>query len=75
MEKNADINFEQEVVIDDSAIAPITKGQVLGRVNFKVDGEIMAGCDLVACENVGKIGVFTMGNEILWKWFCLFRGE
>ena len=55
--------------------APIKNGQILGRVNFIENNEVIANCDLVAEDNVEKIGVFTMGNEVVKRWFRLFRWE
>ena len=73
IEKNGDVNIEQEVVIDKNIKAPIKYGQILGRVNFIENNEVIANCDLVAEDNVEKIGVFTMGNEVVKRWFRLFR--
>ena len=73
IEKNGDVNIEQEVVIDKNIKAPIKYGQILGRVNFIENNEVIANCDLVAEDNVEKIGVFTMGNEVVKMWFRLFR--
>ena len=73
MGKNDNIDIEQEIIMNENITAPIMKNQILGKVDFKIDGEIIESCDLIAGEDVDKIGVFTMGNDILWKWFCLFR--
>ncbi len=73
MEKKSDSNFEQEIIMNQNIVAPIKKGEILGRVNFKIDGEIVGYSDLVATKNIEKIGIFSMGNMILKKWFYLFR--
>ena len=46
---------------------------MLGKVEFKVDGEVVASVDLVAENDVAKLNIFTMGKRILKKWFYLFR--
>ena len=73
IEKNGNSEFEQEVIINDGVSAPIVRGQVLGRVEFRIDGETVDSCDLIAESDVEKIGVFTFGNEIVRRWFCLMR--
>ena len=73
MNKKSEGNVEQEIIINDNVSAPIEAGQVLGRVEFKVDGEAVASVDLVAENEVGKLNIFTMGKRILKKWFYLFR--
>ena len=73
MNKKSEGNIEQEIIINDNVSAPIEAGQVLGRVEFKVDGEAVASVDLVAESEVGKLNIFTMGKRILKKWFYLFR--
>lgn len=73
MNKKSEGNVEQEIIINDNVSAPIEAGQVLGKVEFKVDGEAVASVDLVAENEVGKLNIFTMGKRILKKWFYLFR--
>ena len=73
MNKKSEGNIEQEIIINDNVSAPIEAGQVLGRVEFKVDGEAVASVELVAENDVAKLNIFTMGKRILKKWFYLFR--
>ena len=73
MNKKSEGNIEQEIIINDNVSAPIEAGQVLGKVEFRVDGEAVASVDLVAESEVGKLNIFTIGKRILKKWFYLFR--
>lgn len=73
MNKKSEGNVEQEIIINDNVSAPIEAAQVLGKVEFKVDGEVVASVDLVAENDVAKLNIFTMGKRILKKWFYLFR--
>lgn len=73
MNKKSEGNVEQEIIINDNVSAPIKAGQVLGKVEFRVDGEAVASVDLVAESDVAKLNIFTMGKRILKKWFYLFR--
>lgn len=73
IKKQNEINIEQEIVLDNSVQAPINKGQVLGEVTFRLDGEIVGKSNLIAGEDVEKIGMFSMSKKIIKKWFYLFR--
>lgn len=73
MNKKSEGNVEQKIIINDNISAPIEAGQVLGKVEFRVDGEAVASVDLVAENDVAKLNIFTMGKRILKKWFYLFR--
>ena len=73
MNKKDEINIEQEVIIDERVQAPITEGQKLGEVNFKLNGEVVGTATLVANESVDKINFLNKRKKILCKWFYLFR--
>ena len=73
MNKKNTEDVEQEVVLNENISAPIDEGQVLGRVNFKIDGEEIASVELVAENDVGKLNVFTMWKRIFKQWFFLLR--
>ena len=48
-------NVELVYEIPETVIAPIEKGQVLGKVVYKIDGEQVGYSDIVAGEDVGRI--------------------
>lgn len=73
MKKKEDGNVEQEVIINGDIIAPIQKGDVLGKVFYRVNGEEVASVELVADSSVEKLSFFNMGKRIVKKWFYLFR--
>ncbi len=73
IDKKSEVNVEQEVILNEKIEAPISQGQKLGEVNFKLNGEILGKVDLVAANNVEKINFLNMGKKILNNWFYLFR--
>lgn len=73
MKKKEDGNVEQEVIINGDIIAPIQKGDVLGKVFYRVNGEELASVELVADSSVEKLSFFNMGKRVVKKWFYLFR--
>lgn len=73
MKKKEDGNVEQEVIINGDIMAPIQKGDVLGNVFYRVNGEEVASVELVADSSVEKLSFFNMGKRVVKKWFYLFR--
>ncbi|TCP59562.1 D-alanyl-D-alanine carboxypeptidase (penicillin-binding protein 5/6) [Tumebacillus sp. BK434] len=59
--------YQQEVVLNDVK-APIKKGQVLGSVVIKKDGQEIAKSDLVASLDVSKAGMWTMFKRTVESW-------
>ena len=73
MKKKEDGNVDQEVIINGDIMAPIQKGDVLGNVFYRVNGEEVASVELVADSSVEKLSFFNMGKRVVKKWFYLFR--
>ena len=50
--------------------APITKNQILGKLNILYKGEIISEYDLLAFENINKVNVFSRLiksiNYLIW---------
>ena len=57
-----------EVVRKDPLIAPFTKGQSIGTLKVKLDGQSVAEVPLVALENVGEAGVFGRAWDAIRLW-------
>ena len=45
--------------------APVTKGEVLGRMDFKLADEVIASVDLIASEDVGRSMLLYAGDVTL----------
>ncbi len=59
-EKGEDKNLVQNIVLEDSIVAPISKGQKLGEVNYTINGEVVGSSNIVAADDVDKIGLWNM---------------
>lgn len=57
-----------EVKLNDSASAPVKKGQKLGCVRYMLDGELIGEADITAAENVPRMGYFCL----LYRMLCRF---
>ncbi len=71
--KGKDTNIEQVVSVANNIGAPINKGDELGKITYILDGETIAECSLVASQNVPKINIFSMEQNIFKNWATLLR--
>ena len=72
IQKGTDVNIEQSITLDALSL-PIKKGQIIGYVNFLLDGDVIASSKLLSDSDVDKLGVFSINKLILKKWFYLLR--
>lgn len=67
------VNIEQKIILNEFVEAPVTKGQIIGSVDFSSNGQIISSVELVASDDVSKINLLAMERFILNKWFNLMR--
>lgn len=63
----------QEITINENISAPINKGDVLGKVEIKLEDEIVAEMNLVADRNISQRDLGNMFSYLTEKWFYLLR--
>ena len=68
-----DKNVEQTISLEENILAPIKKGQKLGEISFTLDGEVLSTVNIVAKEDVEKIGLFSIIKKIYYSWVDLLR--
>lgn len=71
--KGNDIGIEQKITIDDVVNAPIAKDNVIGKITFTLNSEVLAECNLLAEKSIPKMNFITMNNYLLKKWSSLLR--
>ena len=71
--KGNDVNIEQNISINENISAPISKGDVVGKLEFSLNGNIISECDLIACDSVDKIDLISMEKLIVGDWLELLR--
>ena len=71
--KGEESSITYELNLNESIQAPISQGQILGTVNYSLNGNNIGTVNLVADNSVDKIDLFNMSKHIYWKWFCLLR--
>ena len=70
--KGNDVNIQQNVSIDNLTL-PVKKGQIIGSVNFVLNGEVISSSNLLSDSDVDKLGIFSMNKLVFKKWFYLLR--
>lgn len=73
LKKGTSKDISQEINISENISAPISKGDVLGEINFTFsDGSAMQ-VNLVAEKSIEKITFKNILNHVFMLWFNLFR--
>lgn len=73
IKKGESDQIQQEIQLETKVIAPIEKGQILGEVIYKLNGEEIGKTALIAQEGVKRLNYINSTSFVLWKWFSLFR--
>ena len=64
--RRADSGKEEIVTeISEFVTAPVAKGQIVGKARCMVNGEVVSETNLVATEEVGRIGFFALQKKLL----------
>ena len=64
-------DFSPEIQVEDNLMAPISQGQVVGKIVYNIDG-IEYSSDLIASHSVKKSGFFTLIVQIFLIVLILF---
>lgn len=73
IQKGKDKDIAQEVSIYPDLVAPISKGQKIGEIQYKSEGNIIGKVDLLSNKQVDKINLLSMSSKIFNTWFTLLR--
>ena len=61
------------MVLEQNVKAPVEEGQKLGEMKYKIQGETIASCNLVATKNIEKINFLTTTKNVYSTWLNLLR--
>ena len=56
---------ELEIKMEEFVTAPVSKGQIAGKVICRVNGEVISETNLIVAEDVEKIGFFAVQKKLL----------
>ena len=73
IKKGEDKNIEEILTIENNISAPISKGQRLGQISYNHNGSTISSVNLVAQNNIKKIGVLSFSEKVLLTWLRLLR--
>lgn len=73
VKKGQDKDLVQDIVLEDAICAPVSKGQKLGTVSYRVNGEIVGSSDIIASKDIKKISLWNMTLHLYQFWYKLLR--
>lgn len=73
LEKSNSSQVNQEIEFTGNLEAPIEENQVLGKMNFYVDNELISSVNLVAENDIPKITVINLIKQVTFSWFSILR--
>lgn len=62
-------NIEEKIIIEDPLVAPISKGQVFGKVQYLLGDKVVAETDIMTTMDIEIIPVPSIFKRILSKWY------
>lgn len=65
--------IREEFVLNENITAPISKGDVLGKINYYVGDTLKTSINLVAEENIEKNNLFNTFRHISREWITLLK--
>ena len=57
--------IEKEIILNESVDAPVKKGDVVGKIIYKIDGVVLGENDIIVKENVEEITFFRFLAEVV----------
>ena len=73
IKKGNDLNIEQKIEMPDVIQAPIKKGDIVGKVIYRLNEKNIGECNIIVAQDIDKIGFFNMERYVLNKWFNVLR--
>lgn len=73
VKKGSSSEISSEIILNKNISAPITKGQILGTVNFYMNEEKIGEVNIVSEENINKKNIFNTFIYVTSNWGNLLR--
>lgn len=73
LEKGQSKEIEQVITMSDCIEAPVFKGQKIGEISYKLNGETITTSQIVASEEVKRISPTNMMESLFFSWFRVLR--
>ena len=59
-DKGTSSKITKNLVLNDNICAPLSKGDVVGKVKYMLDGKEIGSVDVTVCDDVERIGYYTL---------------
>lgn len=66
-------SIEQEIIINENLSAPISQGEILGKVNYYINGNLISSVNLIAENEIPKKNFLNTFSYISEIWFNLLK--
>lgn len=73
VKKGEEKNLVQNVNLQDTVQAPVTRGQVLGEVTYSLNGEVVGHSNIIAEKDIPKLTLWSMAGHLFQTWYQLIR--
>lgn len=73
IKKEHSSKISEELIINESISAPINAGDILGKINYYSDKELISTINLVAEKSIKKLNVWNTFEYILESWLHLLK--
>ena len=65
LQKGQGKNVTEELILPDELVAPVQKGQIVGKISWKLDGKEIGCADVVATEDVERLSLLDLFVKLL----------
>lgn len=59
-DKGTSSKITKDIVLNENICAPLSKGDVVGKVKYMLEGKEIGSVDVVVCDDVERIGYYTL---------------
>lgn len=73
IKKGQENDVKQELNLSDTVTAPVQVGDIVGKVTYILNDEVIGTGDIVADKDIPKINLVNSMTYLYWKWFSLVR--
>ena len=73
IEKNKNTNIETNITINENIIAPIFKGDILGKVDFILENETISSVNLIASKDIPKKSFTNFFKDLTYSYINLCK--
>lgn len=73
VKRGSSANLTNEIILNENITAPVAKGDILGKVNFYLNEELISTVNLVAEDSIKKMNSMNMFEHVSKLWSSLLR--